>query len=284
MSTNADGPQMDDMTAGDATDDEPAVPPVLSGKSMLRKGFLRWLLTGSIRLLYRFWTRIAVRLFPEDSRRAAFATRIGIPLPDQLNMSWITPHLAVGGRILPADIPRLARTGITRVVDTRSEHKDDADALRVTVKPSMAPNPVESFTIGFADLKDDSATITLDWDKTHVPVALTTNTMEKVNAQIAEGLKKPAALQPAFYYQAASFYYDHEKDLEQAAKWIDTAIEKQKEPRYFYYYKKGQIEAKLGHKDQAKAAAEKSIELLKADPNPDETAIRNNQLLIDSLK
>jgi tetratricopeptide (TPR) repeat protein len=116
------------------------------------------------------------------------------------------------------------------------------------------------------DLKDDSATITLDWDKTHVPVALTTNTMEKVNAQIAEGLKKPAALQPAFYYQAASFYYDHEKDLEQAAKWIDTAIEKQKEPRYFYYYKKGQIEAKLGHKDQAKAAAEKSIELLKADP------------------
>jgi tetratricopeptide (TPR) repeat protein len=163
-------------------------------------------------------------------------------------------------------------------------YKDDADALRVTVKPSMAPNPVESFTIGFADLKDDSATITLDWDKTHVPVALTTNTMEKVNAQIAEGLKKPAALQPAFYYQAASFYYDHEKDLEQAAKWIDTAIEKQKEPRYFYYYKKGQIEAKLGHKDQAKAAAEKSIELLKADPNPDETAIRNNQLLIDSLK
>ena len=163
-------------------------------------------------------------------------------------------------------------------------YKDDADALRVTVKPSMAPNPVESFTIGFADLKDDSATITLDWDKTHVPVGLTTNTVEKVNAQIAEGLKKPAALQPAFYYQAASFYYDHEKDLEQAAKWIDTAIEKQKEPRYFYYYKKGQIEAKLGHKDQAKAAAEKSIELLKADPNPDETAIRNNQLLIDSLK
>src|SRR6478736_4411259 len=100
MPTNADGSQMDDATTGDAADDGPAVPPVLSGKSMLRKGFLRWLLTGSIRLLYRFWTRIAVRLFPEDSRRAALASRIGIPLPDQLNMSWITPHLAVGGRIL----------------------------------------------------------------------------------------------------------------------------------------------------------------------------------------
>jgi tetratricopeptide (TPR) repeat protein len=163
-------------------------------------------------------------------------------------------------------------------------YKDDADALRVTVKPSMAPNPVETFTIGFADLKDDSATITLDWDKVHVPVALTTNTVEKVNAQIAEALKNPSALQPAFYFQAAGFYYDHDKDLDQAAKWIDQAIEKQKEPRYFFYYRKAQIEAKLGHNDQAKAAAEKSIELLKADPSPDETAIRNNQLLIDGLK
>jgi len=163
-------------------------------------------------------------------------------------------------------------------------YKPDADALRVTVKPSTAANPVETFTIGFADLTDDSATITLDWDKTHVPVTLTTNTVDKVNAEISEGLKKPADLQPAFYYQAASFYYDHDKDLDQASKWMDTAIEKQKEPRYFFYYKKAQIEAKLGHKDQAKAAAEKSIEILKADPNPDDTAIRNNQLLIDSLK
>lgn len=107
----------------------PSEPPVLSGKRMLRKGFARWLLTGMVRLAYRFWTRIAVRAFPENSRRAAFAAHIHLELPDRLNMSWITPHLAVGGRILPADISRLAQTGITRVVDTRSEHKDDAEAL-----------------------------------------------------------------------------------------------------------------------------------------------------------
>jgi hypothetical protein len=35
---------------------------------------------------------------------------------------------------------------------------------------------------------------------------------------------------------------------------------------------------------EAKAAAEKSIELLKAGTNPDESAIRNSQLLIDSLR
>lgn len=163
-------------------------------------------------------------------------------------------------------------------------YKPDADALRVTAKPTTLPNEVETFTIGIANLKDDGATITLDWDKTRVPVELTTNTVEKVNAEIAEGLKNPAELKPGFYYQAASFYYDHDKDLDQAAKWIDTAIEKQKEPRYFIYYKKAQIEAKLGRKDKAKAAAEKSIELLKAEPQPDETAIRNSQVIIDSLK
>ena len=164
------------------------------------------------------------------------------------------------------------------------DYKQDTDALRVMVKPETLSAPVESFTIAFDDLKDDGATIVLKWDKTRVPVELTTNTVEKVNAEIEKALKKPDALEPIFYYQAASFFYDHDKDLAQAAKWIDKAIELQKEPRYFIYYKKAQIEAKLGLKDKAKAAAEKSIELLKAGKNPDETAIRNSQLLIDGLR
>lgn len=162
-------------------------------------------------------------------------------------------------------------------------YKPDADALRVTVKPTTAANPVETFTIGFDDLKDNGATISLEWEKTRVPVELTTNTVEKVNQEINDALQHPNSLKPIFYYQAASFYYDHDKDLAQAAKWVDQAIEKQQPARYFLYYKKAQIEAKLGHKAEAKAAAEKSIELLKAEPEPDETAIRNSQLLIDSL-
>jgi tetratricopeptide (TPR) repeat protein len=162
-------------------------------------------------------------------------------------------------------------------------YKPDADALRVTVKSSALVDPVESFTIAFDNLKDDGATIVLKWDKTRVPVELTTNTVEKVNQEIETALKNPKDLEPIFYYQAASFYYDHDKDLAQAANWVDQAIEKQRPARYFLYYKKAQIEAKLGHKEEAKTAAEKSIELLKAGKNPDESAIRNSQLLIDSL-
>ena len=202
--------------------------------------------------------------------------------------------MKIGGKDVPAGeyafytLPTENEWTIILSKDTKGwgayDYKQDTDALRVMVKPETLSAPVESFTIAFDDLKDDGATIVLKWDKTRVPVELTTNTVEKVNAEIEKALKKPDALEPIFYYQAASFFYDHDKDLAQAAKWIDKAIELQKEPRYFIYYKKAQIEAKLGLKDKAKAAAGKSIELLKAGKNPDETAIRNSQLLIDGLR
>lgn len=89
----------------------------------------RWFFTGIVRVLYRRWTRIAAHLFPEESRAERVALSLNIPLPDRLNMSWITKNLAVGGRIRPEDIAAVARTGITHVVDTRSEHRDDIQAM-----------------------------------------------------------------------------------------------------------------------------------------------------------
>lgn len=126
---------------------EPSAPPALSGKSLRRRGAVRWALMGGVRLLYRMWTRIAVRLFPEDSRRARFATRIGIPLPDRLNMSWVTEQIAVGGRVRPQDIQRLAQAGVSAVVDTRSEHQDDpqqmgAEGIALLLLPTQDTYPL----------------------------------------------------------------------------------------------------------------------------------------------
>ena len=90
---------------------------------------VRWVSTGIVRLSYRGWTRVAAFLFPEDSKAERIAHSLHIPLPDKLNMSWITPNLAVGGRIHPEDIKALAAAGVTHVVDTRSEYRDDAEAL-----------------------------------------------------------------------------------------------------------------------------------------------------------
>src|SRR6266516_1453767 len=89
----------------------------------------RWASGGAIRLLYRSWTRVAAHLFPEDSWGERLAQDLHLPLPDRLNMSWVNGHLAVGGRIRPEDIKALALSGVTHVVDTRSEYCDDRAAL-----------------------------------------------------------------------------------------------------------------------------------------------------------
>ncbi len=152
MSTNTEpaGTRPDER-APDQEQMEPA--PRLSGARLRRMGMARWAARGSLRLFYRAWTRVAARLFPEDSRQEALATQIGIPLPDRLNMSWVTPQLAVGGRIRPEDVGRLARVGVTRVVDTRSEHKDDERSLASAgIALLHLPTP-DTYPLSIADLR-----------------------------------------------------------------------------------------------------------------------------------
>lgn len=88
-----------------------------------------WASSGVVRVLYRSWTRIAARFFPENSKGEHLAQLLHIPLPDKLNMSWVNDYLAVGGRVRPGDIKALALSGVTHVIDTRSEYCDDREAL-----------------------------------------------------------------------------------------------------------------------------------------------------------
>jgi tetratricopeptide (TPR) repeat protein len=165
-----------------------------------------------------------------------------------------------------------------------ADHKAGDEAARITTKPLLAlAAPAETFTIGFEDLRANSATFYLEWDKTRVPVKLTTNDVEKVMRGIDATIKSGKPQEPNFYYNAASFYFDQNKDLPQALKWVDQAIEKNPKA-YFMQYKKAQILAKMGNKKEAIAAAEKSIEILKESPNPDESAIANSRSLIDGLR
>jgi tetratricopeptide (TPR) repeat protein len=165
-----------------------------------------------------------------------------------------------------------------------TDHKPEQEVARVTAKPALAlAAPAETFTIGFEDLRANSAILYLVWDKTRVDVKLTTNDVEKVVQGIDAAVKSGKDQDANFYYNAASFYLDQNKDLAQALKWADQAIEKNPKA-YFMQAKKAQILAKMGNKKEAIAAAEKAIELLKASPNPDETAIATNRALIESLR
>lgn len=128
MSSN-DPTTSPDPTITPPPPDVPSTPVIVVAPPKVQFSPLHWFLTGIVRLLYRRWTRIAAHLFPEGSKAEQIACALHIPLPDQLNMSWVTDQLAVGGRVRPQDIKALARVGITDVVDTRAEYRDDAEAL-----------------------------------------------------------------------------------------------------------------------------------------------------------
>ncbi len=70
------------------------------------------------------------RAFDEILRwgRKGFA-RLAELAPTQLNLSWVTDTLAVGGAIRTRDIPRLRRLGIRAIADCREEAADDEAAL-----------------------------------------------------------------------------------------------------------------------------------------------------------
>ena len=78
---------------------------------------------GLVRLLNpfgRLWLRLVARILEHASDL----------VPSHLNLSWITPDLAVGGAPKKRDYRRLASAGITGVIDCREEATDDEHALQ----------------------------------------------------------------------------------------------------------------------------------------------------------
>lgn len=168
-------------------------------------------------------------------------------------------------------------------VQSAADYKQETDAARIMAKPEPNPITLETFTIGLSDVKGASATLNLMWDQTRVPVKLTTGDVEEVSKELESVVSGGTPLDPRTAYQAAAFYYDNNKDMNQAAKWIDQALAKNPDA-YFMHYKKAQIQAKLGNKKEASASAQKAIDILKKDKAPDESAIKNAQQIIDSSK
>jgi hypothetical protein len=83
------------------------------------------------------------------------------------------------------------------------------------------------------------------------------------------------------YFQAASYYYDNNKDLKQALEWVNLATAKN--PMFFQVHLKAKIQAKLGDCKGAIETANKSIELSKAAKN-DEYVKMNEKLIADCKK
>lgn len=157
-------------------------------------------------------------------------------------------------------------------------YKPDADQLRFKVKSASFPTPVETFTILLANQKPTSIDVQLLWEKTMVSFTVTSEIDSRVMASIDEAMngdKKP-------YFQAASYYYENNKDLNKAMEWINEAV-KEDEKAYWVEHLKAKIQYKMKDYKGAIASAESSKAKANTQGNPDYVAL-NDKLIAQAKK
>ncbi len=160
-------------------------------------------------------------------------------------------------------------------VTSPAAYKQEQDVVRVEAKTMNMDESIETFTMQFANIKTNSCELHIMWDKTAVSLPITTDVETKVMGQIEQLMNKDN--RP--YYNAAMYYMDNGKDLNQALAWFDKAVELQ--PTAFWmHHQRANCLVKLGKKDEAKAAAEKSKELATTAKNDDYVKL-NEKLLAE---
>ncbi|MFY0629489.1 MAG: DUF2911 domain-containing protein [Flavobacteriaceae bacterium] len=154
---------------------------------------------------------------------------------------------------------------------------DDAKvAARSSVDVLTMPMKIETYTMTFDDLTNNSAVIGILWENTYVGLQFEVPTSKGVMASINKTMAGPS---PNDYYAAAVYYKQEGKDMAQAAKWIDKAVEMTKEqPRFWYYRQQSLIHAKAGNKKGAIAAAKTSLKLAKEAKNADYVKMNTDSL------
>jgi hypothetical protein len=195
--------------------------------------------------------------------------------------------VTIGGTKIPAGkyglltIPTLENWTIiiTKQTDVTNpaDYKQESDMVRVNVKPMALKDKLETFTMQFMNVKPSTCDLQIMWENTAVVLPISTDVESVVMKQIDDVMNKDN--RP--YFQAALYYLNTGKDLNQAVAWFDKAIEQQPDG-YWIYHQRANALAKLGKKDEAKASAQKSIDLAKEAKNDD--YVRLNEELLKTLK
>ncbi|MBU0695609.1 MAG: DUF2911 domain-containing protein [Bacteroidetes bacterium] len=157
------------------------------------------------------------------------------------------------------------------------DYKQADDLLRFSVKAINTKAPIETFTILFTNVKEESMNLNLIWEKTEIVIPMTVDEDTQVMANIdkaMQGDKKP-------YYAAMQYYYEHDKDLSKALEWANI-LEKSDMKATYYTLWKARIQLKMGDKAAALATATEGAKLAK-ESNNDEY-VRLNQAVINQAK
>lgn len=158
-------------------------------------------------------------------------------------------------------------------------YKADEDAFRFTAKPTALETAVETFTIGFSNIGLGTANLDISWENTMVSFEIDTKVDALVQGSIEKTLAGPSMND---YYQAAAYNLMADKDLDQALEWINMAMEKGGNEKFWMVRRKALIESKLGKYKDAISSAKLSKDLAEKAGNDD--YVRMNEASIKEWK
>jgi tetratricopeptide (TPR) repeat protein len=124
------------------------------------------------------------------------------------------------------------------------------DVFRFEVESKKLDHYVETFTLQFSDLQSDSCNLQLIWENTLINIPIEVEVDSKIEKQMTEFMKNPESIPHRTYFEAAQYYLNNEKDLNEALSFINEALEKS--PKNFRY---GLLKAKILNKSGDREAA-----------------------------
>jgi hypothetical protein len=137
-----------------------------------------------------------------------------------------------------------------------AEFKEANVALRTTVKEVALPKAVDTFTIGFSDLTNNSAKLEISWENSYAAIKFEVPTQKIAIASIEKVLAGPSA---ADYFGSAQYFLQSNGDITKARTYIDKALEMSADKPFYYLRLKSLIQAKQGDKKGATETAKLSL-------------------------
>ena len=102
---------------------------------------------------------------------------------------------------------------------------------KITVPALTLQDKVETFTIGFDNVTQNNANMVITWENTKVNIRIDAPTAQLAQQNIKTQLNKDSSARD--FYGAANYYFNNNLDLKKAQEWINTAVAKDPNSKYF---------------------------------------------------
>lgn len=138
------------------------------------------------------------------------------------------------------------------------DYNTQLDLVRQETEVTTLPRRVETMHLYWANISPSAADLVLEWEYTRAVLSIRFYTDRQVEASIEANLTPEAPA--SAYYQAARYFLENGGDLDKAAGWMDTWLDKNG-PQFGILRYKALIEYQIGQKDQAMKTMRESLEL-----------------------